>query len=48
MSALREQMGSKIRLDELVGLLGMEVILTEEALHPHVAWVQLAWQRRAV
>lgn len=48
MSALQEQMGSTIRLDELVGLLGMEIILTEEARHPHVAWVQLAWQRQAV
>lgn len=48
LSVLREQMGSNIRLDELVGLLGMEIIITQEAIHPHVAWVQLGWQRQAV
>jgi len=48
MSALREQLGTTIRIDELVGLLGMEILLTEEVLHPRVAWVQVAWQRQAV
>jgi len=48
MSVLREQMGSIMRLDELVDLLGMEIIITQEAIHPHVAWVQQGWQRQAV
>jgi hypothetical protein len=48
LSALREQMGSQITLDELVQLLEMEIILSQEAIHPHVAWVQPAWQRQAV
>jgi hypothetical protein len=48
LSALREQMGSPRRLDAIVTMLGMEIIITQEAIHPHVAWVQLTWQRQAV
>lgn len=48
MHFLREQMSSAKQLDDIVNLLGMEIIITQEATHPHVAWVQLAWQRKAV
>jgi hypothetical protein len=48
MSVLREQLGPAKRLDDVVGLLGMELIITQEATHPHVAWVQAGWQRKAV
>ncbi len=48
MDFLREQMGSGQQLDQIVLLLGMEIIITHEATHPHVAWTQLAWQRKAV
>ncbi|GAB4298728.1 MAG: hypothetical protein AB1450_11470 [Pseudomonadota bacterium] len=27
--------------------LGMEIVLTEEVVHPHVAWTRLIWQRAA-
>ncbi len=45
MHFLREQMSTK-QLDKIVELLGMEIIITQEATHPHVAWTQLAWQQR--
>lgn len=48
MHFLREQMRSNQPLDEIVRLLGMEIIITREALHPHVAWTQSAGQRKAV
>lgn len=48
MSVLCDQIGSSVQHDELVKLLGMEIIITQESLHPHVAWVQMAWQRQAV
>jgi len=48
MTVLHDQIGSSVQHDELVKLLGMEIIITQEALHPHVARVQMAWQRQAV
>lgn len=48
LSALCEEMKTSLKLDELVGLLGLEIIISQEAIHPHVSWVQPAWQRRAV
>ncbi len=48
MHVLRDQMSSGKLLDEIGCLLGMEIIITREALHPHVAWTQLAGQREAV
>lgn len=48
MQFLREQMNSSNQLDDIVKLLGMEIIITQEVCHPHVAWIKLAWQRKAV
>lgn len=48
MQFLREQLNSTKQLDDIVQMLGMEIILTQEAIHPHVAWTQLVWQRKAV
>ena len=48
MRVLREQLNTAEQLDEIVQLLGMEIIITQEATHPHVAWAQLAWPRKAV
>jgi len=48
MHVLREQLNTTEQLDEIVQLLGMEIIITQEATHPHVAWTQLAWPRKAV
>jgi len=46
--SLQEQLDSRGQLDQLVQLLGMEVIVTQEAVHPHVAWTQMPWHREAV
>lgn len=48
MHFLREQMSSDKQLDQIVNLLDMEIIITQEAIHPHVSWTQPAWQRKAV
>jgi hypothetical protein len=48
LQSLYQQLESDEQLDRLVSLLGMEIILTQEVMHPHVAWTQMPWQREAV
>ncbi len=45
---LKSQLDSGEQLDDLISLLGMEIIITNEAVHPHVAWSQVSGRRRAV
>lgn len=45
---LRDQLSPAEQPDEIIRRLGMEIIITQEATHPHVAWTQLAWQCKAV
>lgn len=45
---LHEQIDSRGPFDDLSRLLGMEIIVTQEAVHPHVAWTHIPWQREAV
>lgn len=45
---LREQLNDEVQMDRIVDLLGMEVMITAEAIHPHVAWTQLAMNREAI
>jgi hypothetical protein len=47
LQSLREQLDGSEQLDRVVQLLGMEVMVTREAMHPHVAWTQLPWRRQA-
>jgi len=48
MQLLREQLDACEQLDDIVNLLGMEIIVTDESMHPHVAWTSTQWQRKAV
>lgn len=45
---LREQLNDEQQLDNIVKLLGMEIMVTNEAIHPHVVWTHLPSQRQAV
>lgn len=44
---LREQL-ERDELDDIVRLLGMEIMITSEVIHPHVVWTHLPSQRKAV
>ena len=45
---LREQLDNEAQLDNIVKILGMEIMVTTEVIHPHVVWTHLPWQRKAV
>lgn len=45
---LRQQLDNEAQLDNIVKLLGMEIIVTSEVIHPHVVWTHLPWQRQAM
>lgn len=45
---LRQQLSREAQLDDIVRQLGMEIIVTDEVIHPHVVWTHLPWQRQAV
>lgn len=42
---LREELAGVPHLEALRSLLGMEVVLDEEVVHPHVAWSAIDWRR---
>lgn len=48
LQSLHEQLDSNEQLDRLVDLIGMEIVITREVVHPHVAWTHMPWQREAV
>lgn len=48
LQSLQEQLELTDQLDDITRLLGMEIVVTAEAVHPHVVWTQLPWQREAV
>lgn len=48
LAALREQMDDIQDLDLLAERLGMDIVISNEALHPHVAWSRIPWRRQAV
>jgi len=48
LNSLREQLNACHQLDEIVELLGMEIVITRETMHPHVAWASSPWHREAV
>lgn len=41
---LRQELVDIPCLDEVARLLGMEIVLTSEAIHPHVAWSSINWR----
>ncbi|MDH5784261.1 MAG: hypothetical protein OEZ16_01470 [Chromatiales bacterium] len=45
---LREQLDNEEQLDNIVKLLGMEIMITKEVIHPHVVWTHLPSQRQAM
>ena len=45
---LREQLSPAEQPNAIFRQLGLEIIITQEATHPHVAWMKPAWQRKAV
>lgn len=48
MQSLREQLDACEQMDDIVNLLGMEIIITDETMHPHVAWTSPQCRRKAV
>jgi hypothetical protein len=45
---LREQLGNEVQLDNIVKLLGMEIMVTNEVIHPHVVWTHQPWHLEAM
>ena len=46
--SLKEQLDACEQMDDIVNLLGMEIVVTDETMHPHVAWTSTQWRRKAV
>ncbi len=40
---LREQLAEIQELDKLTHFLGMDIVISEEATHPHVVWQPIEW-----
>ena len=45
---LRTQLDNEQQMDNIVKLLGMEVMVSSEVVHPHVVWTHLPWHRQAM
>lgn len=43
--ALQADLPEDAEQGTLARRLGMEIVLTDEVVHPHVAWTRLAWQQ---
>lgn len=48
LQVLKNQLDAESQLDDIVELLGMEIMVTSEVIHPHVVWTHLPWQREAI
>ena len=44
---LREDMVGIPDLQSVVSLLGMEIVISEETIHPHVTWSAIKWRTAA-
>ena len=43
--ALREELAEIQDLDKLSQFLGMDLVFSEEATHPHVVWQPIEWTK---
>ena len=43
--ALRQQLAEINDLDRLKQFLGMDIVISEEATHPHVVWQPIEWKK---
>jgi len=43
--ALRQQLAEIRDLDKLSQFLGMDIVISEEATHPHVVWQPIEWKK---
>ena len=43
--ALRQQLAEIENLDKLSQFLGMEIVISDEATHPHVVWQPIEWKK---
>lgn len=43
--ALRQQLADIPDLDKLSQFLGMDIVISEEATHPHVVWQPIEWTK---
>lgn len=43
--ALREELADIKDLDKLTQFLGMDIVFSEEAIHPHVVWQPIEWKK---
>jgi hypothetical protein len=44
-TALRQQLAEIKNLDKLSQFLGMEIVISDEATHPHVVWQPIEWTK---
>ena len=42
---LRQQLAEIENLDKLTQFLGMEIVFSEDATHPHVLWHPIEWKK---
>ena len=43
--ALREQLTGIYDVDKLTQFLGMDLVFSEDAIHPHVVWHPVEWKQ---
>ena len=44
-SALRAELSEIDELDKLTQFLGMDLVISDEATHPHVVWQPIEWAK---
>jgi len=42
---LQQELHGALNIDMLPHLLGMEIVISNETIHPHVSWAPIAWDR---
>lgn len=42
---LKQQLGEIQNLDKMSHFLGMDIVFSEEATHPHVVWHPIEWKK---
>lgn len=43
--ALRQQLSEIYDLEKLTQFLGMDIVISDEATHPHVVWQPIEWTK---
>jgi hypothetical protein len=48
LSHLRQEFSECHNLEEVTRLLGMDIVVDQDTVHPHVAWIDKHWRHIAV